>query len=287
MSFGQVPPELEKEVTLEIKGRIGIITLNRPSKLNAITQPHYYRISCLLRTLADNPDTVITVLTGTGRFFSAGADVTSARPSPDPSSSDGSSADKARREILGGFVANNLDITRSFYQHPKILVCALNGPAVGLSAALLGFCDFIYATPHTYFLTPFSSLGLVTEGGASYGVVQRMGISTANEALLQSRKIPCDKLVHCGFVNKVFKGKDEKDNEGFLAQVLEELDDKLGSHLNRDSLLGIKKLIRAPYMEALEAQGVREVMAGMQVFVNGIPQEEFRKIASGEKRHKL
>lgn len=287
MSFGQLTPELEKEVTLQIKGRIGIITLNRPSKLNAITQPHYYRISCLLRTLADHPETVITVLTGTGRFFSAGADVTSARPAPNPADADGMSADKARREVMSGFVANNLDITRSFYRHPKILVCAMNGPAVGLSAGFLGFCDFIYATPHAYFLTPFSSLGLVAEGGASYGLVQRMGISTANEALLQSRKILCDKLVHCGFVNKVFQGKDEKDSDGFLRQVLDELDDKLGSHLNRDSLLGIKKLVRAPYMDAIEAQGVREVMAGMEVFVNGIPQEEFRKIASGEKRHKL
>lgn len=284
---GPSPSDVEKEVTLQIKGRIGIITLNRPSKLNAITQAHYYRLSCLLRTLASDPNTVITVLTGTGRFFSAGADVTSARPGPDPSQADGNAADRARREVMSGFVANNLDITRSFYQHSKILVCALNGPAVGLSAALLGFCDFIYATPHAYFLTPFSSLGLVAEGGASYGIVQRMGIATANEALLQSRKILCDKLVHVGFVNKVFKGKDEKDSDGFLAQVLEELDDKLGSHLNKDSLFGIKKLIRAPYEEALEAQGVREVMAGMQVFVNGIPQEEFRKIASGEKRHKL
>lgn len=275
-------PEVEKEITLQINGRIGIITINRPKKLNAITAAHYYRISCLLRTLADHPETVITVLTGTGRFFSAGADVTTTRPGSDPSN-----PDAARRDIMSGFVANNLDITRSFYQHPKILVGALNGPAVGLSAALLGLCDFVYATPHTYFLTPFSSLGLVTEGNASFGVVQRMGIATANEALLQSRKIPCERLVHCGFVNKVFKGADEKDSDGFLRQVLDEVDDKLGSHLNRDSLMGIKKLIRAPYDEIMEAQGVREAMAGMEAFAKGTPQEEFRKIASGEKRHKL
>jgi len=280
--------DLEREVTLTLKAPIAIITLNRTKKLNALTQHHYYRISCLLRTIASNPDITITVLTGTGRFFSAGADVTTQRPAgSDPSTSSAADSDRARREVLQSFVANNLDITRSFYTHPKILVAALNGPTVGISAALLGFCDFIYATPHTYLLTPFSSLGLVAEGGASYGFVQRMGISTANEALLQSRKIPCEKLVHCGFVNKTFAGKDVNDSEGFLKQVLAELDDKLGSHLNGESLLGIKKLIRAPYVDALEAQGVREVMAGMQVFVNGVPQEEFRKIASGEKKHKL
>jgi len=279
---GPTQQEVQNEVTLKYQAPIAIITLNRTKKLNAMTQHHYYRISCLLREVALRDDITITVITGTGRFFSAGADVSSTRPG-----GDSANADQVRRDILTGFVSNNLDITRSFYQHPKILVGALNGPTVGLSAAFLGFCDFIYAAPHTYFLTPFSSLGLVAEGGASYGLVQRMGIATANEALLTSRKIPIEKLLQCGFVNKTFAGKDEKDSDGFLKQVLEEIDDKLGSHLNRDSLLGIKKLIRAPFDEALEAQGVREVMAGMGVFLKGAPQEEFRKLASGEKRHKL
>jgi len=274
--------EVQNEMTLKYQAPLAIITFNRPKKLNAMTSHHYYRLSCLMREVALRDDITITVLTGTGRFFSAGADVGSSRPA-----ADNSNPDQVRRDILGGFVAQNLDLTRSFYQHPKILVGALNGPAVGISAALLGFCDFIYAAPHTFFLTPFSSLGLVAEGGASYGLVQRMGISTANEALMMSRKIPIEKLVHCGFVNKTFSGKDEKDSDGFLKAVLEELDDKLGSHLNRDSLLGIKKLVRAPYDDAIEAQGVREVMGGMTQFLKGAPQEEFRKLASGEKRHKL
>ncbi|KIW71669.1 hypothetical protein PV04_03808 [Phialophora macrospora] len=273
----------EEAVLYRQQGRIAVITLNQPKKLNAMTQPYYYRLSCLLRDIAENPAISVTVLTGSGRFFSAGANVTSTRPGVGP----GMDKDAARNDILKGFVANNLDITRAFYTHPKVLVGALNGPTVGLSAALLGFCDFIYATPHTFLLTPFSSLGLVTEGGASYGLVQRMGVSKANEALIMSRKIPCDELVACGFVNKVFSGKDQNDSDGFLKQVLAEVDDKLGDHLNQESIVKIKQLIRAPYLESLEAQGVREVMEGMKRFVAGAPQEEFKKIASGQKRHKL
>jgi len=273
----------EEAVLYRKQGRVAIITLNQPKKLNAMSQPYYYRISCLLREIAADPDVSVTVLTGSGRFFSAGANVNSTRPGVGPDMN----ADAARNDILRGFVANNLDITRSFYTHPKILVGALNGPTVGLSAALLGFCDFIYATPHTFLLTPFASLGLVAEGGASYGLVQRMGISKANEALIMSRRIPCDELVACGFVNKTFSGKDQNDSDGFLKQVLAEIDDKLGDHLNQESIVEIKKLIRAPYLESLEAQGVREVMEGMKRFVKGAPQEEFKKIASGQKRHKL
>jgi len=272
-----------ESVLFRKSGRIAIITLNIPSKLNAMNQAAYYRLSCLMRDIAAMPEISITVLTGNGRFFSAGADVTTTRPGADA----GSNKDQIRSDIMRSFVSNNLDITRSFYTHPKILVAALNGPVVGLSAALLGFADFVYAAPHTFLLTPFSSLGLVTEGGASFGFVQRLGIAKANEALIMSKKISCDELVACGFVNKVFSGKDQKDSDGFLRQVLDEVNDRLGEHLNQESILGIKALIRKPYHDTMEAQGVLEVMEGMQRFVVGAPQEEFRKIASGEKRHKL
>jgi peroxisomal 3,2-trans-enoyl-CoA isomerase len=162
----------------------------------------------------------------------------------------------------------------------------LNGPAVGLSAALTGFGDFIYATPHTFLLTPFTSLGLVTEGNSSIGFVQRLGIAKANEALIMSKRITIDELVQTGYVNKVFNfGKDESDK--FLDAVLAEINERMGPHLNKDSMLKVKALIRAPYKEKLDAQGVAEVLGGMQRFMLGIPQEEFRKIAAGEKKHKL
>lgn len=163
---------------------------------------------------------------------------------------------------------------------------ALNGPVIGLSAALTGWADFIYAAPHTYLLTPFSSLGLVSEGNASVGFVQRMGLAKANEALIMSKRISCEELVHCGYVNKVF---DTKPNESdkFLDLVLKEVDDRLGEHLVPDSLTKIKSLIRRPYKDLLDGQGVAEVYGGVEVFMKGIPQEEFRKIASKEKKHKL
>jgi peroxisomal 3,2-trans-enoyl-CoA isomerase len=225
-----------------------------------------------------------TILTGTGRFFSAGADVQTTRPGGDGSST---SAHAVRREILRSFVSNNVDITRAFYTHPKVLVAALNGPAVGLSAALLGFADFVYATSHTFLLTPFSSLGLVAEGGASWGLVQRLGPARANEALIMSKRITCPELLACGFVNKIIDGADKNDSAGFLKKVIAEVEDRLGEHLNQESIQLIKQLIRRPYLEMLEGQGVAEAMMGLQRFVSGAPQEEFRKVASGEKKHKL
>ena len=194
-----------------------------------------------------------------------------------------------RRELVRNFVSNNVDVTRTFYTHSKILVVALNGPAVGLSAALVAMADFVYAAPHTFLLTPFSSLGLVAEGGASRTFVERLGISKANEALIMSKRITCEELEKTGFVNKVItapSGKKE-DSEGFLKKVLEEVDDRLGTHLNQSSLLKIKELIRRPERELLDRQNGVEAFMGMERFLSGVPQEEFRKLASGEKKHKL
>ncbi|GAB7354795.1 hypothetical protein MBLNU459_g5188t1 [Dothideomycetes sp. NU459] len=270
--------EIEQAVTLSTRGNIAIITLNLPKKLNALTQDHYFRLAQLMHAVGARDDIHITVLTANGRFFSAGADVSISRDEP--------AGEDPKRHYLKSFVANNLHITHAFYTHPKILITALNGPAVGLSAALTAFSDFIYAAPHTFLLTPFSSIGLVAEGGASRAFVQRLGISKANEALIMSKKITAEELVQVGYVNKVFDVK-PGESDKFLELVLDEAKERLGPHLNQDSLLKIKALIRRPEREILDAQGVHEVFGGLDRFVKGIPQEEFRKLASGEKKHKL
>jgi len=267
-------------ILFEKRGRVAIIKFNLEKKLNALNADLYFKLGALLTEIAKMDEIYITVITGKGRYFSAGADVQAQRPP--------SGTSNTQELYLRGFVANNIFITQAFYSHPKILVIALNGPAVGLSAALTGFADFVYATPHTFLLTPFSSLGLVTEGNASIGFVQRLGLAKANEALIMSKRLTCEELVATGYVNKVFNfGKESGESDKFLEAVLKEIDERMGLHLNQDSMVQIKALIRAPYKEALDAQGVKEVLGGMQRFMAGIPQAEFRKIASGEKKHKL
>ncbi|KAI9731819.1 MAG: hypothetical protein M1818_007684 [Claussenomyces sp. TS43310] len=265
-------------VTLDYQGRVAVITINNPKKLNALGQAGYFQIAKNLRQIATHDEVFITVLTGKGRFFSAGADVSISRDEP-------ANAD-TYIHWLKNFFAFNINLTQAFYSHPKILVTALNGPAIGLSAAMIAFSDFIYCVPHTFLLTPFSSIGLVAEGGASRAFVQRLGPAKANEALIMSKRISCEELLACGFANKVFDcGKDE--DEKFLGLVMKEIEERLGSHLNGDSMLKIKALIRKPDKELLDAQNVAEAFGGLERFVSGIPQQEFKKIASGEKKHKL
>ncbi|ODM24433.1 hypothetical protein SI65_02023 [Aspergillus cristatus] len=167
---------------------------------------------------------------------------------------------------IPALAVNNIELAGAFYSHPKILVTALNGPAIGLSAAMIAHSDLIFATPEAYLLTPFSSLGLVTEGGASIAFVQRMGISKAKEALLFSRRITAEELLRSGFVNRILDpGKDEG---RFQEMVKGEIEG-------------------APGDREFGNQAVKEFMGGLRRFAEGIPQAEFEKIATGAKRHKL
>ncbi|CAK1361541.1 3,2-trans-enoyl-CoA isomerase [Cercospora beticola] len=272
-------PKPVDEVQLEIKGTVAVIRINQPKKLGALSQDLFFNLSQVLRHVDSREDTFVTVLAGTGRFFSAGADVTVAGQNKGP-------ADEQYKQWLQSFAAFNMNITQAFYSHRKILVVALNGPVVGIAAALVGHADFVYAAPHAYLLCPFTSLGLVAEGLASRAMSSRLGPARGPEALLMSKRITCEELVQCGFVNKTFDTKPEE-WEKFLGLVLEEVNNRLGPHLVPDSLLRIKALMRGPERDLYDAMGVKEVFSGLEVFMKGVPQEEFRKIASGEKRHKL
>ncbi|KAM5386704.1 hypothetical protein ACJZ2D_000667 [Fusarium nematophilum] len=272
--------DTEPVIALEYRGRVAILTISNPKKLNALSRMQYYDLAQKMREIATHDEVFVTVILGKGRYFSAGADVGAPRASPSKDNPD------LHKGYLQSFVVFNLNLCHAFATHPKILVVGLNGPAVGMSAAIIAHADFIYCTPHTFLLTPFSSLGLVAEGGASHALVQRLGVAKANEALIMSKRIPAEDLERCGFVNAIFEvGKDG--DELFRDMVLREVDERLGEHLIGESLIEIKRLIRRPELDTLHRQNVLEVFAGLDRFLKGVPQEEFRKIARGEKRHKL
>ncbi|TVY52434.1 3,2-trans-enoyl-CoA isomerase, partial [Lachnellula suecica] len=224
---------MSKAVSVEYRGRIAIITIDNQKQLNALTQDEYYELATYMRDIAQHDEVFITILTGKGRYFSAGANVSISSSQPDDDSD-------LAKHWLRTFVAGNLNITHAFYTHPKILITALNGPAIGLSAALIAFSDFIYCVPSTFLLTPFSSLGLVSEGNASRAFVQRLGIAKANEALLMSKRITAEELLSVGFVNKIFEECGKGEDEKFLGLVLEEVEERLGEHLIGSSLIQIK-----------------------------------------------
>ncbi|KAF2167602.1 hypothetical protein M409DRAFT_66091 [Zasmidium cellare ATCC 36951] len=268
-------------VEYEVDGKTAIITLNNPAKLNAINLDMFAQLGHHLRAAAADPNIYITLLTGKGRFFSSGADIANRRE-PEP-------GEDKRRGYVQNF-SRILDLTNTFYTHSNILITALNGPVVGLTAALITHSDFIYAAPHTYLLAPFTSLGLVVEGGGSRSFANRMGVTKAKEALIMSRRIPAEELLACGFLNGIFPAnRDGSDSEAFRTTVMnkvcrEQLDE---SNLSSWSMLRIKELMGRTENHLLDGHVLNEVLGGVDALSSGVPQKEFAKMKKKQKQHKL
>ncbi|KAF7967687.1 hypothetical protein HWV62_33381 [Athelia sp. TMB] len=208
-----------------------------------------------------------------------------------------------REEFLARAARTTTDVGHALYSHRKILVAALNGPVMGISAAFLGYFDvcvfyflarswltfpcfqFIYAMPNVWLSVPFTFLGIVAEGGASVSFVNRMGLAKANEALIWGKKIEADDLLKCGFLNKILVAQPvEEFHAAVRAVLLSEL-----QGLDPTALLVVKRLLKAGLADKNDPDAVnlRESYAQAERFASGIPGERFRKIAAKEIKHKL
>jgi len=170
-----------------------------------------------------------------------------------------------------------LAYSRNSY-HQKIACFA------GIAAAYLGNFDFIYAAPGAWLSTPFSFLGITSEGVASSMFLERMGPAKAKEALIFGKKLTAQDLLACGFVNKIFDCKSEDFSNVVRAYVQSELKD-----LDPEAILATKGLIQAAACDRSnpDAANMREAYVQARRFASGVPAERFAKIARKELRHKL
>lgn len=284
------------DITYQVQGATAIITFNIPKMYNALTGAHYRRLEQLVKRAADEPSTTVTLIQSTGKYFSAGANLSTGAgiltedkielkqiDSPDDP------ADyqkyKVRTDYAYAFGTRNMVITETFYNHPKVLVIALNGPVIGLSSSLVALADLIYARDSAWMLTPFSNIGLAPEGGASFSLVYRLGHSKAAEMLLASSPLSATELHRIGFVNQIYDSK-KYSTEQFNQEIQNLIKEKFG-HLHPESLLVSKKLMRQAVTKNYAEANALEVVAGTEQFAKGVPQERFRKLKTGELKHKL
>ncbi|KXN82073.1 Enoyl-CoA delta isomerase 2, mitochondrial [Leucoagaricus sp. SymC.cos] len=274
------------EITFSVSEGIATIQLNRPATLNALTPKaesrgkDYDDLAKALRDIDSRDDVVVTLLQATGKWFCAGTSVRS-KPPEQIQESLGS----VRNALFNNVARTTLDCSKALYSHRKILVAALNGPVMGITAALLGLFDFIYCMPNMWMSTPFTFLGIVAEGGASASFVNRMGVAKANEMLIWGKKKEANELLQCGFVNKIFP---QQPVESFHKEVWNLLKAEL-ENLDPTAVLTTKKLIKAGLNDKndFDAINLRESYAQAERFASGIPFVQFARIANKEIRHKL
>ncbi|KAH7073335.1 peroxisomal d3,d2-enoyl-CoA isomeras-like protein [Paraphoma chrysanthemicola] len=255
------------DIKFEIKNKIGIIKFNRPKALNSFGGSLITSTIGALRVLNDHPDTIFTVLTGEGRFFSAGADVTGI------ASSGGEKFNNVGEQKVSFLERFSYaqELLRSMIDHKKVLILALNGPAVGGGAAWFpGIADIVLASNTAWLQVTFSALGLVPENGSAISFAQTIGIHRANEFLMFGRKLHADELLSTGLYNYVW----EAEGEAFQAKVVEFLEDQLKVNDGK-SMMEMKRLQNAPIRDARLIAVVNAVDALAERFVEGAPKKRF------------
>ncbi|KPI35161.1 Enoyl-CoA delta isomerase 2, mitochondrial [Cyphellophora attinorum] len=253
-------------LSLSHSNKVGTIKLNRPKSLNAFGGNLMLDIIAGLRELNEHPETVFTVITGEGRFFSAGADV---KATGRDSANSGSLSDAQKKlDHMGRFVFA-VEMLRSMIDHKKVLVVALNGPAVGGGAAWFpGVADILLASDSAWLQVPFSALGLVPEFGSAINFAQSIGVHRANEFLMMGRKLTAQELETAGLVNQIFP------TSSFQQDVAKYLEEKLQINDGK-SMMEAKRLMNAPLRDGRMIAVQNAMDALSERFVEGAPYERF------------
>jgi enoyl-CoA hydratase len=177
-----------KTMTFGLKERVLTVTLNRPDKLNAVTEEMEYEFAEFFLMGAMNQDFDIVVLTGAGKAFSAGGDVENwmAKNVADPG--------RVNTDMIRRIVFAILDF-------PKPIIAKLNGHAIGLGATIALFCDVIFASTEAKIADPHVKLGLSAGDGGAVIWPQLIGYARAREYLMTGELIPATKAAEIGLIN--------------------------------------------------------------------------------------
>jgi enoyl-CoA hydratase len=194
MSAGapRVEHPFEPQLTIEVRGGVHLVTLDRPDALNAVDSPMHQALRGVWHFLADDPEVRAIVVTGRGRAFSAGGDLDHIVDLQRDRTLRRQDIDEARSIIL------------SLLDCPVPVIAAVNGPAIGLGCSVAVMADIVYMAESAYLADPHVAIGLTAgDGGAAVWPVLT-SLVHAKEFLYTGDRIPAADAVRIGLATRVF-----------------------------------------------------------------------------------
>lgn len=174
-------------INYEQQDAIAVITLNRPDSMNAFTNALRADLLSALQR-ADEDDAVrVVILTGVGRCFSAGADLTD-------------NVDRPVTEILQ---TEYRPVQEAIAAMPKPVIAAVPGSAAGIGLSIAMHCDLMVMADNAFLLSPFTTISLVPDGGLNWLLVRQLGYRRAFQLSIESERIPAERCVELGLANRV------------------------------------------------------------------------------------
>ena len=185
-----------KHLLIETQDGIRTITLNRPDRRNAFINEMIFEAHAALDEADRDDDVRVIILTGAGSAFSSGADVDAFRRAFEEFKRTGQHTSALDHDELEAFAV-------AIRRIGKPIICAINGPAVGLGFTLAVACDIRVASEKALMGAIFLRVGLTPEFGSSYNLTRLVGIAKACELVFTARVIGAQEAKEIGLVNTV------------------------------------------------------------------------------------
>ncbi len=181
-----------ENIQFEIKDGIAQLTLNRPDKLNSFTQAMHLEVRAALETLQADRSVRVLVLTGAGRGFCAGQDLSDRAVEPGAKGVDlGDSVEKFYAPLV--LALRNL---------PMPVICAVNGVAAGAGANIALACDIVIAGKSASFVEVFCKLGLIPDTGGTWHLPRLIGHARATGLAMLGEKLTAERAEQWGMIWK-------------------------------------------------------------------------------------
>ena len=190
---GRVPVTTSYEnITYEVADGVATLTLSRPDKLNSFTEAMHVEVREAVAHAASSAEVRALVLTGAGRGFCAGQDLSDRKVAPGGAPVD-----------LGDSIERNYKpLVLALRSMPKPVIAAVNGVAAGAGANLALACDLVVAARSASFVQAFCRLGLVPDSGGTYFLARALGTPRAMGLALFGDKLPAEQAEQWGLIWK-------------------------------------------------------------------------------------
>ena len=247
----------------QVSDRVATITLNRPDKLNAWTAIMENEVRAAIGE-AERDDNVRTIiLTGAGRGFCAGADMSLLSTVAEHGLDEKGRAQALQNSRSGGREGARADFQRKYSYFPAVgkpMIAAINGPVVGLGLVIALYCDLRFASEAARFGTAFARRGLIAEYGMAWMLPRLIGHANALDLLFSARMIDAAEALRIGLVNQVF-------SQDVFAGKVQEYARDLGANVSPRSMRVIKRQVYEGMCQTLEEAfetSEREMLASLQ-----------------------
>ena len=199
-------------VLLDVKDRVGLLTLNRPDKLNAFAGRMRTEVAEALDSLESNPDVRVIVLTGAGRGFCAGADVLYMKEL----------IERQDRESMAALVEAGRRVVNTIRNSEKPVIGCINGVAAGGGANLALACDIRIASEDARLVQSFNRIGLHPDWGGTFFLPRIVGPAKALELFWTAEVLDANECLRLGLFNRVVPPAVLLDNTLAFARQLAE-----------------------------------------------------------------